>query len=158
MRYEDKIKLIRSKLGLTPAERLAKQFASHTKHIGEVQRKKDEQEKAHKQAEAERKAAIQAQGEQERLNKKKAEEAQEARRQAQLAKQIAESEARADREKKAREWVDAMKWEYIYWERRKNKAVVSRQAFREPEPINPLLSWFDSNYFIKPQFKEYYHE
>ncbi|MGR5435267.1 hypothetical protein [Vibrio owensii] len=157
--YKEKVEAIKSRLGKTPSQVNVERLAKHNKFLKEKNRLDNEKKKADEEAEKLRKALHALKQEEARVAQKKAQEASEAARKAQEATDITKSQERKEREKKARDWVEAKQWEHILWERKHplyGTGQLLRGSHRNPEPINPKANWFCSDWYIKPQFKEHW--
>ncbi|MEZ9630145.1 hypothetical protein AB4304_11650 [Vibrio breoganii] len=161
--YKEKVEAVKSRLGETPSQMIARQFEENKEFINKKNRLDDEKKKADEEAEKLRKALHEAEQEEDRVAKKEAQEASEALREARMAIQMAEREERKEREKKAREWISEKNLEARTW--KSNNTMIhtgqpmsfgEKRAYNKAGIIEPSEHWFTGDWYIKSQFKGHY--
>ena len=138
-------------------------FNASNKFLEEKKEKELETKKKNEEAEAKRKALQAIENERVRVNEIKLKDANIKLRKRSSALSMRESEERDVRKHNAQLWIDSKGWEYKRWIRENTMAHTG-------QPINPYqldimnrlgiceprMSWFDSDWVIKKQFKEHY--
>ncbi|MEZ9229993.1 hypothetical protein AB4259_02775 [Vibrio amylolyticus] len=163
MNYQEKINLIKEKLGKTPAELNAERFAKQALFVQERKRIKDEEEKANQEAQEQRKALQAAENERVRLETLKLEDAAVKLKKRSQALAQRESEERQVRRYNAQLWVDKKNEEARMWLRKNTRLHTGQplssgeiQNYKRAGICEPKLNWFDTSWYIKEQFKQHY--
>ncbi|NVC72627.1 hypothetical protein [Vibrio vulnificus] len=158
--HAEKVEAIKSRLGKTPSQVNVERLAKHNEFLKEKNRLDNEKKKADEEAEKLCKTLHEAKQEEARVAQKEAQEASEAARKAQEAIDIAKSQERKEREKKAREWIFEKNLEAREWLRKNTRlhtgqpmSYGERKAYDKAGIIEPNIHHFTNDWFVKPQFE-----
>lgn len=127
-------------------------YTAHT----QMMRDRAQMEKDDLKAKAEaHKLAREAKFETDRKAKLEKKRIEEEARLAKEAEQRIKSEEKRQRKDKKDAWINKWHWEFIYWERSKDRTTPCEHGYDRwsLKPCNPTSHWFDGEHNIKPQFE-----